>query len=52
MGGTGLTEHQWYIYGLLEGRTARCTVQVENGGKLQWNLVDSRDLPNFVGWLN
>ena len=21
-------------------------VQVENGGKLQWNLVDSRDLPN------
>ena len=25
---------------------AHVTVQVENGGKLRWNLVDSRDLPN------
>ena len=25
---------------------AYVTVQVENGGKLRWNLVDSRDLPN------
>src|SRR6266700_8287159 len=25
-------------------RTVSC--QVENGGKLWWNLVDSRDLPN------
>ena len=52
MGGTGLTEHLRYVYGPLEGRTARCTVQVENGRKLRWNLVDSRDLPNFAGWLN
>jgi hypothetical protein len=33
MGGTGLMEHPWYVYGPLEGRTARGTVQVENGGK-------------------
>jgi len=25
---------------------AHITVQVENSGKLQWNLMDSRDLPN------
>ena len=26
-------EHLWYVYGPLEGRTARCTEQVENGRK-------------------
>ena len=45
MGGTRLMEHLRYVYGPLEGRTARYTVQVENGRKLRWNLVDSRDLP-------
>ena len=49
MGGTGLTEHLRYAYGPLEGRmghyTVYSTVQVENGRKLRWNLVDSRDLP-------
>jgi len=49
MGRMGLTEHLWYVYGPLEGRTARYTVQVENGGKLQWNLVDSHNLLNFAG---
>jgi len=49
MGRMGLTEYLRYVYGPLEGRTARYTVQVENGGKLRWNLVDSRDLPNFIG---
>jgi len=42
MGRTGLMEHLRYVYGPLEGRMARYTVQVENGGKLRWNLVDSR----------
>ncbi len=27
MGGMGLMEHLWYVYGPLEGRTARCTVR-------------------------
>jgi len=49
MGRMGLMEHLRYVYGLLEGRTARYTVQVENGGKLRWNLVDLHDPPNFVG---
>src|SRR6266568_9556256 len=26
MGGMGLIKHLWYVYGPLEGRTARCTV--------------------------
>ena len=34
MGEIGLMEHLWYVYGPLEGRTARYTVQVENGEKL------------------
>ena len=50
MGRTGLMEYLGCVYGPLEGRTARCTVystvQMESGGKLWWNLVDSRDLPN------
>ena len=49
MGRTGLIEHLQYVYGLLEGRMARYIVQVENSGKLQWNLVDLRNPPNFVG---
>ena len=52
MGGMGLTEHLQYVYGPLESRMACYTVQVENGGKLWWNLVDSHDLLDFVGWLN
>ena len=28
------------------GRLLQIAVQVENGGKLRWNLVDIRDLPN------
>jgi len=49
MGRMGLMEHLRYVYGPLEGCTARYTVQVENGGKLRWNLVDLRNPPNFVG---
>ena len=48
MGRMGLTKYLWYVYGPLEGRMACIvyfTVQVENGGKLWWNLVDLRDLP-------
>ena len=44
MGGTGLMKYLWYVYGPLEGYTARYIVQVENGGKLRWDLVDLRDL--------
>jgi len=49
MGRMGLTEHLQYVYGPLEGRTARYIVQVENGGKLWWNLVDLYNPPNFIG---
>jgi len=50
MGGTRLTEHLRFVYGLLEDRTAYRTAYSTDrklsGGKLWWNLVDSRDLPN------
>jgi len=49
MGRMGLIEYLRYVYGPLEGRTARYTVQVENGRKLRWNLVDLRNPPNFTG---
>ena len=47
MGGTGLTKHLQYVYGLLEGRTARTvysTVQVENGGRAAVELTN-HDFP-------